>query len=545
MAKKLTKEEVFERISNRDDVRICEETYVGWKQDCQFYDLVVGEHFISTPARIVEKGVCHPIRAMEKRKQTKLELYAPGSVGSQQISDKKKATMLERYGVEHGSKSAVIRDKFKATMLERYGVENPGQAKGYLDKKKATCLERYGVEHASQSEEVKSKWKTTVYERYGVEHISQLPEVKETKRKTTFQNHGVKIPFQIAKVKEAARKTMCEKYGATTYWGSKKISIEDNGKNVGWLCDYWESLSSPKMAYSNLCVQLNKTDGVVTKTDVERVVCSYAQRKSSLETYTESLLGIGLFDRKPHDDLRYKPDFMLSETAYLNVDGLYWHGSLKKKNNSSHLEARKAFEAVGYRLFQIREDEIRRKPQVVLSMINHHLGKSANVVGARKCSVSIVSPKIAKIFLEENHLMGSTSAKHIGLFNNESLVSVLSYRVVGSVLKIERFCSRAHAVIPGGFSRLLKYAVSSHPYVTEAHNWVDLRYGCGDHLKNKGFILTKETLGWKWTDGAKTFNRLQCRANMDSRGLSEKEHADERGWYRIYDAGQRLYVKQI
>ena len=32
-------------------------------------------------------------------------------------------------------------------------------------------------------------------------------------------------------------------------------------------------------------------------------------------------------------------------------------------------------------------------------------------------------------------------------------------------------------------------------------------------------------------------------ANMDDRKLTEKEHAIELGWVKIYDAGQRLYVR--
>jgi len=98
--------------------------------------------------------------------------------------------------------------------------------------------------------------------------------------------------------------------------------------------------------------------------------------------------------------------------------------------------------------------------------------------------------------------MGSTCAKHIGLFGNDgNLVMVLSYRQRKNVCKIERLCSK------------------------------------------KGFIKERETLGWKWTDGKNTFNRLRCRANMDDRGLTQKDHAEELGWYKIYDAGQRLYVK--
>ena len=81
--------------------------------------------------------------------------------------------------------------------------------------------------------------------------------------------------------------------------------------------------------------------------------------------------------------------------------------------------------------------------------------------------------------------------------------------------------------------------------IIEIHNWVDLRYGTGNHLQEKGFIKIRDTLGWKWTDNEKTFNRLRCRANKDARKLTQQAHADELGWTKIYDAGQRLWIKNL
>ena len=103
-----------------------------------------------------------------------------------------------------------------------------------------------------------------------------------------------------------------------------------------------------------------------------------------------------------------------------------------------------------------------------------------------------------------------------------------------------------HNII-GGFSKLLKHIERDYlkPSTTEIHNWVDLRYGLGEHLETKGFKLIKDTLGWKWTDYTDTFNRLKCKANMDNRKLTENQHAEELKWYKIYDAGQRLYVKDL
>ena len=79
----------------------------------------------------------------------------------------------------------------------------------------------------------------------------------------------------------------------------------------------------------------------------------------------------------------------------------------------------------------------------------------------------------------------------------------------------------------------------------DLHYWADLRYGTGNYLKNIGFEHIKDTLGWKWTDyRCRTYNRLKCRANMDARKLTQAEHAEELGWVKIYDAGQRLWVRR-
>ena len=180
--------------------------------------------------------------------------------------------------------------------------------------------------------------------------------------------------------------------------------------------------------------------------------------------------------------------------------------------------------------------------------VSNKLGKCSIKLMARKTTIKTVSQLEAKVFLNENHLMGSVNARHIGLHDKEDkLVAILSYKRRKNAMNIERYCSLVNCSISGGFSKLISYLENNclTPEITEIHNWVDLRYGTGVHLLTKEFTQRTETLGWSWTNGASTFNRLKCRANMDARKLPEKKHAEELGWYRIYDAGQRLYVKSL
>lgn len=77
---------------------------------------------------------------------------------SQETIDKKKQTQLENWG----SKCCYTSDKYKAQVKEKYGVDYISQRKDVIEKKKQTWLEKYGVEHISQNEEIKQKvWETT------------------------------------------------------------------------------------------------------------------------------------------------------------------------------------------------------------------------------------------------------------------------------------------------------------------------------------------------------------------------------------------------
>ena len=99
--------------------------------------------------------------------QTKLEKYGdPNYTNPEKI----KQTCLEKYGVDHISKSKefqnkahdILResykstwnlDKYKETWIEKYGVDNPWKAESVKEKINNTFLEKYGNERWVASEE--------------------------------------------------------------------------------------------------------------------------------------------------------------------------------------------------------------------------------------------------------------------------------------------------------------------------------------------------------------------------------------------------------
>lgn len=281
---------------------------------------------------------------------------------------------------------------------------------------------------------------------------------------------------------------------------------------------------------------------------VKKFITSYKKNKTYLESAVESSLGIKKYDKQIFNEYKYRPDFKISEDLFLDVDGLYWHSNAKKmgKDKKYHFNKRSIYEKNSKRLIQIREDEINDKINIVKSIIKIASNEpNVDKVFARKTKVSYVSYQEASTFFDKNHLMGSGGgAKAIGLYYNNKLVMCLSYKKYKGGIDISRVCSKLEHIVVGGLGKLIKY-IEKEESPKFIQSFVDLRYGTGKSLETLGFFRESVTLGWKWTDGKNTFNRLKCRANMDERRLSESQHAEELGWHKIYDAGQAKYIKTL
>jgi len=354
---------------------------------------------------------------------------------------------------------------------------------------------------------------------------------------------------RVASPEELKRKeaTLLEKYGAKSYLGTdahRRMMVDSgawkdyDGKTIKQIAN---ENGLPESVHSSLYKWVASSDEI-SYDDIAEYCSSYEKKISNLENLASLALGIDHFNKKISEELPYRPDFKISDKIFLNVDGLYWHSELHS-DRKYHFDMRKSYEEAGLRIIQFREDEVNKKMHIIKSMIDNASGLIKSKIGARKCKIAKPTTDEAESFLRENHIKGYITSRHLGLYYNDQLVSLMSYKLRKSYVKIDRFCSKAGWSVQGGFSRLFKEVERQNDQDLPIHYWVDLRYGTGDFLLSQGFKLEKETLGWEWTDFKKTHNRLKCRANMDDRCLSQSEHAKELGLFKIYDAGQRLYIK--
>ena len=126
---------------------------------------------------------------------------------------KQKATMLEKYGVEHASQNKDIRNKIKLGFIQKYGVDNPSKLNEIKEKQKKTNLERYGVEFIVHNKESKNKMEETNLEKYGSKCCLQNQTIKEKAINTNLAKFGFKSNLQNKNLRDEMKKNMFQKYG--------------------------------------------------------------------------------------------------------------------------------------------------------------------------------------------------------------------------------------------------------------------------------------------------------------------------------------------
>jgi len=246
-------------------------------------------------------------------------------------------------------------------------------------------------------------------------------------------------------------------------------------------------------------------------------------------------------------DLHYKPDFRIefnNKILYLNIDGLFYHNNSRSRPNNYDLIMHDQFRNKNIRLMQFRSDELDDYPEVILSMVYNYFDFNISKLRASKCTIRPIESTVSQEFFRTNHLMSAIQRPTVGLFYNNELVSALSYTIQGKELEIARFANKKFHRIHGAFSKLLSFVTKKEaPSVIKS--FCDLRYASGTSYRAIGFDLVGVTLSWRWTNGIRSYNRRYCRANMDDRHLSEKEHANELRLHKIFDAGQAKYLKVL
>lgn len=391
------------------------------------------------------------------------------------------------------SKSTEIIEKRKKTNLERYGVESYSQIQDFKpwddetkskfkEKSQLTHNRKYGVDHYSQTEEYKEKRKKTNLERYGVENTFDL--VKN--RKSFFSTEKGKEwigknnpgPEALKKKRNKALLIKCKDTELVDIITNKKTNefkryihdIADKLKEANRFTISKEvGLST---SYLNKLMRDYDMVGEYNSSNYRGV--SFAE--SEIQEYIKSLgldykSSVRSILSGQHELDLYIPTHKLA----IEYNGVYWHREGMGKDRNYHIRKTEECEKLGIQLLHIYDIEWNNttKRDIWKSIIKAKLGLIDNKIYARKCKIEKIEPKIAREFLDINHLDGFVGAKyHFGLWHKEKLVSVISIgqsRFKDDEWEIIRFASIKDHIVVGGYSKLLSCYTEKHKLISYAN----------------------------------------------------------------------------
>jgi hypothetical protein len=240
--------------------------------------------------------------------------------------------------------------------------------------------------------------------------------------------------------------------------------------------------------------------------------------------------------------------YVAEKKVAVEHNGLYWHSGDQHRHLSKSVEC----EELGIQLFHVTDWEWTHKQEIIKSMLRSKLGMCRRVY-ARKCSLSEVSSREARAFLNENHLQGWTaSSYYLGLYEGKTLVMMVSagrsrFDKASSV-ELHRLAAARGVTVVGGGTRLLKHlqTLVSGPIIS----YCDRAKSTGAGYLAMGFELVRTTApGYFWTNGTEVISRFQCQRTRLKRwlvgydsALNERANMTAAGFKQYWDCGNWVFL---
>src|SRR5574343_128977 len=126
-----------------------------------------------------------------------------------QSFEKIRKTCLLRYGVQFPLQSEFIQAKITQKWLEKIGAGRPMTNQKYW---KQCMVDKYGVDHYSKTDQFKIDYANTCLDKYGVDHYSKTEQFKIDYANTCLDKYGVDHPMKTIEIfQKATRNSFCRK----------------------------------------------------------------------------------------------------------------------------------------------------------------------------------------------------------------------------------------------------------------------------------------------------------------------------------------------
>ena len=317
-----------------------------------------------------------------------------------------------------------------------------------------------------------------------------------------------------------------------------------SGERANWVCDAGHRWSA------RVCDRVGKKRGC------PQCVHQISQSESDLSDFISSILPketeICRNDRSvipPKELDMYVPEKHIA----IEFNGLYWHSEANGKDRRYHFDKWKRCHEQGIQLITVWEDDWRDEPEIVKSMLKHKLGvDDSQRIGARKCEVKESDFRVARDFLNANHIQGFVQgSRYISLVNDGEIVAMSVFQKHGDELVLARYATSI--TVMGGQSKILSYVDNNIPY-SRMVTFADHEVSDGGLYERTGWMRDKEIPpDYRYVyDGVRRhkFGFRKIRFKNDPNllwvdGLKERELAELNHINRVWDCGKTRFVREV
>ena len=330
-----------------------------------------------------------------------------------ELWEKRKVSMLKKYGCEYALQNPEILEKTKTKLKKSFAPDGQGR-KNYHK----TMLETYGVSNPMELDEFKNKIKFSHSLRSATEKQITSKKIKQTK----LNKYGSAGFNNSVKRKQTLKNRYNVDYTGQIHSSKSWLSIVDK---KGFLIQTLPHLHPLKIA-KDYNVAWSTIYKLINQFDLKDLVRKTFNAEYEIIEFIKSLNFKYITNDRKILQGKELDIYVPQANLAIEHNGVYWHSTNAGKNHLYHLSKTIICEQNNISLLHIFDFEWINNKDIVCALIKHKLKYNINIPD--DFYISIVDEKLKNEFLLKNHLFGIVESNlNIGLFIDGKLNQLLTF----------------------------------------------------------------------------------------------------------------------
>lgn len=427
----------------------------------------------------------------------------------------------------------------KPTCTKNHNLKFISFTKGYSTScSNADCTKERGYKNRKQDyAKMHEKMKETKLKKYGNEHY-----VNVEKRKRTIKE---------IKDKNISRSKLHPKYNLEQL---TKEYIEENFITKNKLNkDAFMSFYSCKENWMYVKLRDLEVSYTNDRSSKEKEISKFIKDAKINNRQIIKPLELDLYSEKHNFAIEYNG--LMWHSFGISKYDVFNNSIIEEKNKNKHLLKTSRCEEKGIQLFHIFENEWidKNKKKIWISIIYNKLNLNKEIT-FNECVFKKLKEDETNSFLENNDLEGSTEHNFsIGMFNKHELISVMAFNVFEDEYTLLRLCTKNNMNYNQANSKILNYFEKKYK-PNSIKLYTNRRWSTGNFYEKAGFTFIENTIpsyfyfktneNILWSKNKFQKHKLENFLEKYDSNLTETENMYENGYRKIYDAGNKVYIKK-